>query len=117
MFLIVGRFRRCYLFGWLPDLSKRTRGIHIVVGCGAGDVVLEDAIQEYYLRFRVSGCHFVHITRLGIATDGFSQNAKRIYHFVSVPDMVFSEEQAHGIGEYLGQFFLLIEITEDGNCQ
>ena len=38
MFLIVGRLRRCYLFGWLPDLSKRTRGIHIVVGCGAGDI-------------------------------------------------------------------------------
>ena len=97
MFLIVGRLRRCYLFGWLPGLSKRTRGIHIVVGCGAADVVLEDAIQEYYLRFRISGCHFVHITRLGVATDGFSQNAKRIYHFVPVPDVVFSEEQAHGI--------------------
>ena len=117
MFLIVGRLRRCYLFGWLTGLSKRTRGIHIVVGCGAGYVVLEDAIQEYYLRFRISGCHFVHITRLGIATDGFSQNAKNIYHFVPVPDVVFSEEQAHGIGKFLGQFFLLIEITEDGNCQ
>ena len=80
MFLIDGRLCRCYLSGWLPGLSKRTRGIHIVVGSGAGDVVLEDAIQEYYLRFRVSGDYFVHITRLGIATDGFSQNAKRIYH-------------------------------------
>ena len=49
MFLIVGRFRRCYLFGWLPDLSKRTRGIHIVVGSEAGDVVLENAIQEMKL--------------------------------------------------------------------
>lgn len=117
MFLIVGRFRRCYLFGWLPGLSKRTRGIHIVVGCVVGDVVLEDAIQEYYLRFRISGDYFVHITRLGVATDGFSQNAKRIYHFVPVPYVVFSEEQAHGIGKFLRQFFLLIKITEDGHCQ
>ena len=30
-------------------------------------------------------------------TSGFSQNAKRIYHLVPVPDMVFSEEQAHRI--------------------
>ena len=74
--------------------------------------MLEDAIQEYYLRFRISGCHFVHKTRLGVATDGFSQNAKRIDHLVPVPDVVFSEEQAHGIGKFLGQFFLLIEIAE-----
>lgn len=117
MFLIVGRFRRCYLFGWLPGLSKRTRGVHIVVGCEAGDIVLEDAIQKNCLRFRISGCHFVHITRLGVATDGFSQNAKRIDYFVPVSDVVFSEEQAYGIGKFLRQCFLLIEITEDGNCQ